>query len=247
MFVYGTEATALSQAPGGRDNAFMISKPTFELLSLPDTNGNYFLRPDRILGIFHLDPAHPLGGVDEAQDELESERVADQSSKDSILSVLREMDQNDASTMRLTVELNPSTSHRKVQSRHADQNRGPIGTDNEDVESQPEFAETNQASSLTLGQGMSQKRLSLFQRMTARPSLQTKRQFHTEDKDTDGANSVHQEVELSHFPTKPLRSSTPALSFRSAHGVPHTESGTLALGTSMDQSMRRTADLSTRL
>jgi hypothetical protein len=56
VFVYGVESKALRQAPGGRDNAFMVSKATFEALAIPrKEDGNYFLRPDRILGAFYLD------------------------------------------------------------------------------------------------------------------------------------------------------------------------------------------------
>eukprot|EP00615_Pteridomonas_danica_P002247 CAMPEP_0114355496 /NCGR_PEP_ID=MMETSP0101-20121206/20260_1 /TAXON_ID=38822 ORGANISM="Pteridomonas danica, Strain PT" /NCGR_SAMPLE_ID=MMETSP0101 /ASSEMBLY_ACC=CAM_ASM_000211 /LENGTH=501 /DNA_ID=CAMNT_0001497467 /DNA_START=467 /DNA_END=1972 /DNA_ORIENTATION=+ len=52
VIVYGCEADVLVQAPGGRDNAKMIPKSYFNSLSLPQTDGNYFLRPDRILAIF---------------------------------------------------------------------------------------------------------------------------------------------------------------------------------------------------
>jgi hypothetical protein len=47
------------QAPGGRSNAKMISKSTFKEFSLAHPDGNYFLRPDRILGAFHVDSSAP--------------------------------------------------------------------------------------------------------------------------------------------------------------------------------------------
>jgi hypothetical protein len=37
----------------------MISKSTFRELSLPHPDANYFLRPDRILGAFHVDSSAP--------------------------------------------------------------------------------------------------------------------------------------------------------------------------------------------
>jgi hypothetical protein len=37
-------------------------KATFEALSLPDPDGTFYLRPDRILGCFLLDPDVPLLG-----------------------------------------------------------------------------------------------------------------------------------------------------------------------------------------
>ena len=36
-----------------------MSKATFEVLSLPDANGDYYLRPSRILGAFVVNPKSP--------------------------------------------------------------------------------------------------------------------------------------------------------------------------------------------
>jgi len=55
VLVYACEARTLQQAPGGRDNAKMISKSTFKDFSL-EHHHNYFLRPDRIFGAFYIDP-----------------------------------------------------------------------------------------------------------------------------------------------------------------------------------------------
>jgi len=55
ILIYGCTAAILDQTPGGRDNAKMFSKSTFGCLSLKHANGNYFLRPDRILGAFKVD------------------------------------------------------------------------------------------------------------------------------------------------------------------------------------------------
>ena len=60
--MYGAEPGSLAQAPGGRDNARVVSRATFAALSLPDADGNYFLRPDRILGMFVLNPSNPQKG-----------------------------------------------------------------------------------------------------------------------------------------------------------------------------------------
>ena len=48
LLVYGIEPSILQQAPGGRNNAKMVSKKTFEDLTLPHADGSYYLRPDRI-------------------------------------------------------------------------------------------------------------------------------------------------------------------------------------------------------
>jgi hypothetical protein len=52
LIVYGVDPTILTPAPGGRDNAVMVSKFDFESLTYPHNDGNYFLRPDRILGMY---------------------------------------------------------------------------------------------------------------------------------------------------------------------------------------------------
>ena len=55
MFVYGVDPKVVEQAPGGRENAKMVSKGLFEALSLPEADGNYFLRPDCIKAAILLD------------------------------------------------------------------------------------------------------------------------------------------------------------------------------------------------
>ena len=79
VFVYGADPSVLTIAPGGRDNARMVSKATFMALALPDADGNYFLRPDRIMGMFLLDKVPP--GLAAAELELEGERRNDKSTK----------------------------------------------------------------------------------------------------------------------------------------------------------------------
>jgi len=79
--VYGADPSVLQQEPGGRDNSKMVSKQTFEDLSLPHADGNYYLRPDRILAAFLLDPDHPPRGYEEVAGELDSERERDLKTK----------------------------------------------------------------------------------------------------------------------------------------------------------------------
>jgi len=82
LFVYGAEPSVLQQAPGGRDNAKMVSKRTFEDLSLPSSDGCYYLRPDRILCCFLLDPAKPPLGYAEVQTEMGAEVERDLQAKE---------------------------------------------------------------------------------------------------------------------------------------------------------------------
>ena len=83
-FVYGAEPMALTQAPGGRDNAKMVSKATFESLSMPDGDGNYFLRPDRILGCFLLDPSDPPANYAASKEALREESRMDTSTREKL-------------------------------------------------------------------------------------------------------------------------------------------------------------------
>jgi hypothetical protein len=57
LLVYGIEPSVLQQAPGGRNNAKMVSKKTFEDLTLPHADGSYYLRPDRIFAAIIVDPS----------------------------------------------------------------------------------------------------------------------------------------------------------------------------------------------
>jgi hypothetical protein len=81
-FVYGADPAVLSPAPGGRDNAVVVSKATFNSLSLPQADGNYFLRPDRILAAFLFDPlVPPPVGYSEAAEAVKKEVAADAAAK----------------------------------------------------------------------------------------------------------------------------------------------------------------------
>jgi hypothetical protein len=56
VFVAACHPSILQPAPGGRDRAKVVTKSDFAAFSLPHVDGNYFLRPDRILGVFYIDP-----------------------------------------------------------------------------------------------------------------------------------------------------------------------------------------------
>jgi hypothetical protein len=77
IIVYGCEPKVFEQTPGGRANAKMVSKSTFTSFSLPHPDGNYFLRPDRILGAFRVYPKVPLLINDTTISDLELEMKLD--------------------------------------------------------------------------------------------------------------------------------------------------------------------------
>jgi hypothetical protein len=52
VFVYAANPKLIELAPGGRNNAFMISKQFFETFGTQSNNGQYFLRPDFLVGAF---------------------------------------------------------------------------------------------------------------------------------------------------------------------------------------------------
>lgn len=91
----------MAQAPGGRDNAFMVSKGLFEKASLPDKSGNFFLRPDRILGMFLLDPASPPADSESQVEALEREVDKDAATKAAVLAALAELESNDEGVRRI--------------------------------------------------------------------------------------------------------------------------------------------------
>jgi len=69
------------QAPGGRDNAKVVSKKIFQDMSLPDPSGNFFLSPAGIVGAFLVDPkkqmkcgaAAPVYAADEAAADMRTQ------------------------------------------------------------------------------------------------------------------------------------------------------------------------------
>jgi hypothetical protein len=70
----------LLQAPGGRANAKMVSKSCFNTFSLEHSSGSFFLRPDRILGCFYVNPNKlPLLTTELDWSEYENERQVERS------------------------------------------------------------------------------------------------------------------------------------------------------------------------
>jgi hypothetical protein len=76
---------------GGRDNAKMVTKGLLQALSMPAKDGNFFLRPDRIVGAFFLSANAPPVGRFEAKAALALEREEDVAAKERINSLQREM------------------------------------------------------------------------------------------------------------------------------------------------------------
>jgi len=89
--------------PGGRDKAKMVTKALLHTLSLPAADGNYFLRPDRLLGAFVFSQ-QPVGHP-EAKSALADERAADMATKERLGAVQRTMDASGGELRALHLEL----------------------------------------------------------------------------------------------------------------------------------------------
>jgi hypothetical protein len=113
--VYGMVPTVLSQAPGGRDNCKMVGKALFHSLALPAADGNFFLRPDRILAAFLLPTTKPLRGCIEASQALAAQRAADEATEDRLGISGQRMGANSNKLRDISAEL-----HRKVAVEDAD-------------------------------------------------------------------------------------------------------------------------------
>ena len=81
VLVYALPAALLIPDPAGAsEHAVAVARPLFQDLSLPDPSGNYFLRPEYIVGAFLVDPQAPprftaTSGV-AAADEVAADRRA---------------------------------------------------------------------------------------------------------------------------------------------------------------------------
>jgi len=77
-FVYAAEPRVLRKAPGWRETSIMVPKAFMENFSEPDhASGDFFLRPDRIVACFLLDPAKPLTGFEERVTDMDAEKEND--------------------------------------------------------------------------------------------------------------------------------------------------------------------------
>jgi hypothetical protein len=63
----------------------MVTKTTFNTFSLSHPDGNYFLRPDRIMGAFFVDRSSPPDSNANSEAELNSEIADDEESSEHIM------------------------------------------------------------------------------------------------------------------------------------------------------------------
>jgi hypothetical protein len=105
LIVYGAHPQTLSPAPGGRNNAVMVRKSDFELLSRPTPEGNYFLRPDRILAVFQFDSSRRLKGLnEEVKLQFEKEEEEDAATRDWLRSLNGIIHENEVGLLKLQNE-----------------------------------------------------------------------------------------------------------------------------------------------
>jgi hypothetical protein len=94
----------------------MVTKALFHALQLPTKDGNFFVRPDRILGAFVLPASVPPAGQSEALEALEFERAEDDATKELLGAVQRDM-------AACEVKLRGFNRATKTKSRNSQQNR----------------------------------------------------------------------------------------------------------------------------
>ena len=91
------------------------SKPTFEAMAFPAEDSDYFLRPDRILGAFLLDPTAPgtAPPADALTAELQDERECDLDTKARLHQVELQLAENESSvtSAQLRAEFNSRASY----------------------------------------------------------------------------------------------------------------------------------------
>jgi len=109
VIVYGCEADVLVQAPGGRDNAKMVPKPYFSSLSLPQFDGDYFLRPDRILGCFVFN-----SNVKKRQHHQQHQNPQQQQQHENAIQSFTNNDNNDDDLLLYNNEMNNEKKIRDV-------------------------------------------------------------------------------------------------------------------------------------
>jgi hypothetical protein len=85
---------SFSQAPGGRDNARMVTRSSFEDLSFPHSDGSYFLRPKMILGAILIECDRPPFVGKMGAEDLEGEALRDQIVVQELESYERKMQAN---------------------------------------------------------------------------------------------------------------------------------------------------------
>jgi len=83
----------------------MATKALFQGFALPDKDGNYFLRPDRLLGAFLLPASEQPVGYAEAKSALAAEQAADAATKERLSAVQGAMEASGDKLRALHLEL----------------------------------------------------------------------------------------------------------------------------------------------
>jgi hypothetical protein len=83
--VYAAHPHTLQRAPGNRDNAQMVHRSVFESLSTSDADGCFYLRPDRIVGAFLVDPSRPFHDITEMKGLIADEEKHDAAAREELL------------------------------------------------------------------------------------------------------------------------------------------------------------------
>ena len=94
VVVYGINPSVISSGAVGSNNV-VVSKVSLQALALSNPDGDFFLRKDRIIGIFDLDTeAAPPAFEMSYSSELASERFLDSASKELIVAAQRQLELN---------------------------------------------------------------------------------------------------------------------------------------------------------
>jgi len=121
------------KTPGGRVNAKMFSKSSFGRFSLPHHDGNYFLRPDRILGAFVVNHAKlPLMNAG-SQRLLKNEISYDQFSIEKLNEIDSRTKNNSVRMNKAIIVYNPNTTNEGSMIRNESSLFDAEGHDNEVV------------------------------------------------------------------------------------------------------------------
>ena len=113
LLVYSVNPKIAEQAPGGRDNAKMVSKNMFETFAVSAAeDGQYYLRPDRIRAAILLDGTSGLPtGRDAALEGLETEKLSDVETRKVVDNMAKETRANSASSLKERQLMNMPSSH----------------------------------------------------------------------------------------------------------------------------------------
>ena len=95
IVVYAIDSCLLSRAPGIRDDAVMVPKSLFIALSTPTEDGDFFLRPDHIVGMVLVDAARPPRGLSLAKRAIAEAAARDKAAKDAFMAAQRTLDQQE--------------------------------------------------------------------------------------------------------------------------------------------------------